>query len=121
MSDANDRKESHSADMLSHVRSSLQKRLGEFADVYMDAKIKIAQKIGDQIAGTSDPEQLMQLSSNLNDVLISTEDIRRHGEKVKFWLTVVDENLDTMISLRDRWSNFKSSSSDSKGSSSHHR
>ena len=76
--------------MLGPVRASIRTRLGEFTDVYMDAKIKIAQKLADKIAGENDIDNLMELHFKLNDVMISEDDIVKLNDKMKAFLDMLD-------------------------------
>ncbi len=94
------------------ARASMRARLGEFMDVYMDAKIKIAQKLADKIAGENDVEQLMALRAKLNDVMFAEDDITQLDTKIKALLAMLQTNATAFITLRQQW---KSSIEDTHG------
>jgi hypothetical protein len=85
------------------ARASMRTRLGEFADVYMDAKIKIAQKLADKIAGENDVDKLMELRGKLNDVMFAQDDITQLDAKIKALLAMLQTNATAFIALRQEW------------------
>lgn len=90
-------------DLFGPARASMRTRLGEFTDVYMDAKIKIAQKLSDKIAGENDVEKLMELRSKLNDVMFSEDDITQLDTKIKAFMAMLQANVTAFIALRTEW------------------
>ena len=90
-------------DIFGPARASMRVRLGQFVDVYMDAKIKIAQKIADKIAGENDVDKLMELRAKLNDVMFAEEDITQHDAKIKALLAMLQTNATAFLSLRKEW------------------
>ena len=86
---------------LAHV--SMRTRLGEFVDIYMSAKIKIAQKLADKIAGENDVDKLMELRGKLNDVLFAQSDIEQIDAKLKAFIAVLQTNWSAFFELRDEW------------------
>lgn len=90
-------------DLFGPARASMRTRLGEFADVYMDAKIKIAQKLADKIAGENDVSKLMELRSKLNDVLFAEEDVTQLDTKIKALITMLQVNATAFLAVRKEW------------------
>lgn len=103
MSDSFERRPTPANDMLALARESMRKRLGQLMDILMDSKIKIAQKLSDQIAGENDPEKLMALRTMLNDVLFSTDDITQFDANLKALLSMLDNNMKVFVALRKLW------------------
>lgn len=91
------------SDLFGPARASMRTRLGEFAVVYMDAKIKIAQKLADKIAGENDVDKLMELRGKLNDVMFAQDDIAQLDAKIKALITMLHTNATAFIALRDEW------------------
>lgn len=89
--------------MFGPARASMRARLGEFMDVYMDAKIKVAQKLADKIAGENDVEKLMELRAKLNDVMFAEDDIAQLDSKIKALLAMLQTNATAFIALRQEW------------------
>lgn len=83
--------------------ASIRARLGEFMDVYMDAKIKVAQKLADKIAGENDVDKLMELRAKLNDVMFAEDDITQLDAKIKALLAMLQTNATAFIALRQEW------------------
>lgn len=90
-------------DFLSPVRASMRTHLGEFVDVYMGAKIKIAQKLADKIAGENDVDKLMELRAKLNDVMFSEQDITQLDAKIQAFVAMLQTNATAFIALRQDW------------------
>jgi len=89
--------------MLAQLRASVRARLGQFADVYMDAKIKITQKIADQIAGVNDLDKLMELRTALNNVMLDADDIARLDSKIKALISMFKTNATAFLAFRKEW------------------
>ncbi len=90
-------------DLFGPARASMRTRLGEFADVYMDAKIKIAQKLADKIAGENDLDKLMELRTKLNDVIFAEDDITQLDTKIKALVAMLQTNATCFLALREEW------------------
>lgn len=90
-------------DLFGPARASMRTRLGELADVYMDAKIKSAQKLADKIAGENDVEKLMELRAKLNDVMFAEDDITQLDTKIKALVSMLQTNATSFIALRKEW------------------
>lgn len=82
------------------AEASIRNHLGEFFDVYMGAKIKIAQKLADKIAGENDIDKLMELRGKLNDVLFAENDITQLDDKIKALLAMLQSNVTAFLALR---------------------
>lgn len=91
------------SDIFGPARASMRTRLGEFMDIYMDAKIKIAQKLADKIAGENDMDKLFELRTKLNDVMFSEDDITQLDAKIKALISMLQANATTFIALRLDW------------------
>lgn len=90
-------------DIFSPARASMRARLGEFADVYMDARIKIARKISDKISSENDVDKLMELRGKLNDVLLADDDIAQLDAKITAFVVMLQTNATAFMSLRNEW------------------
>ncbi len=90
-------------DILGPARASMRARLGEFADVYMDAKIEIAKKLAAMIVLESNPAKLMRLKAKLNDVMLAEDDINQLDSKLKAFLGMCSTNAGAFLALRDHW------------------
>lgn len=90
-------------DLFGPARASMRAGLGEFADVYMDAKIKIAQKLADKIASENDVDKLMELRAKLNDVMFTEDDIMQLDTKIKALVAMLQTNATSFIALRKEW------------------
>lgn len=95
--------DSREIDVMTLVRASVRTRLGEFADVFLDAKIKIAQKLSDKISGENDIDKLMELRSKLNDVMFSKEDVEQMDAKIGAGLAMMEKHMTTVIKLQKQW------------------
>jgi hypothetical protein len=90
-------------DMFGPFKASIRNHLGEFADKWMEARIKLLQKLNDQIAGTSDLEELKKLRAEVNDALISVEDISKMDAKLKAFLEMLKTHTSTFLEIRGNW------------------
>jgi len=87
------------------ARASMRTRLGELVDVYMDAKIKIAKKLSDKIAGEHDVDNLMKLRAMLNDVIFAEDDITQLNGKIQAFMAMLQVNAKAFLALRKEWMN----------------
>ncbi|MFA5131720.1 MAG: hypothetical protein WC444_00125 [Candidatus Paceibacterota bacterium] len=87
-------------DLFGPARASMRARLGEFVDIYMDAKIKVTQKLFDEIAGAKDVDSMMALRAKLNDVILTEDDIKQFDAKIGAFVTVLQRHATAFIKLQ---------------------
>lgn len=73
----------HHRDPLGPFNAALRSHLGEFADVWMQARIRLLRKLEDRIAQATDPAELAALRLELNDAFVSEQDIEIAEAKLK--------------------------------------
>jgi hypothetical protein len=82
------------------MQASIRKHLGEFADLWMEQKIALLRKLAQRIAAATDTEELIKLRKELNDALISEEDITNLDEKLGKLLAMMKKHLQTAVEIK---------------------
>lgn len=94
-------------DVFELARENTRKRLGEFADIYMQAKILYVTKLFDKIGESNDLVELKSLQAELNNALYSPEDIAQLDQKIGALLSMFKNHLSSFIEIAQEWSSAK--------------
>lgn len=86
--------------ILDTAQASLRNHLGEFADLFMQAKIQLLRKISDRIAAASTEEELAKLRKELHDSFLSEEDIADMEAKTTKFFNLVESNIDRLLAIK---------------------
>lgn len=77
--------------------------LATFVGIYMDSKVQIAKKLLEKIAQESDPNKLLKLSAQMNDILLSEKDIKQLGLKMETAMKILQKAGADVITLREKF------------------
>lgn len=80
--------------------ASIRNRLGAFMDIYMDGKIKVAEKLVAMIAIETDVNKLVDLRNKLNDVLLSADDITVLDTKINALVQMLQSNGTSFLAVK---------------------
>ncbi len=93
----------NNVDLFVPFKASIRNHLGELADKWMEAKIKLIQKLGDQIAGENDQAKLKSLRKELRLALVSKEDAKHIDATITEFLEIIRKNLVTYREIQRQW------------------
>lgn len=88
-------------EVLGPFKASIRTHLGEFADEWMRGKIALVRKLTAQIELESDTAKLKELRAELNDALLSVDDVTQVDERMGKMLEMVKKHVETLIAIRD--------------------
>ncbi len=91
------------SDREGQVPDAFRAFLGEFMVIHTGAKIKIARKLADKIAGENDVDKMMELGAKLNDVIFSAQDVTQLDAKIGALLAMLQKHATSFITLRQKW------------------
>ena len=89
--------------MFGPFSASIRNHLGEFADEWMKAKIKLVQKLGDQIAGENDKTKLVSLRCDLHEALISEGDVDQMDAQIGAFLAMIRIHSVAFREIQKAW------------------
>lgn len=89
---ANERHDSPDSGIMTHVRNSLRKNLGELSDEMLVTKIELIKKTRSLINSTNDLTVLRELNSFLYDVLLSDDDVKKINARITSVVKTITKN-----------------------------
>ena len=87
-------------DAFEPMKASIRKHLGEFADLWMQQKIALLQKLATRIAASTDVKEHGKLRKELNDALISEGDIAILDKKMGKFLAMLKKHAQTVVEIK---------------------